>query len=163
MRWQFVEGNEDYGSGRAVDRSIMHSPLVWLIVGVIGISFCCFPSGGECIFTEFGFWSSHRARQVAIVSDWLARADIALRADVRSGSKAEIKGRLVDIRSDSKAEVDLRKMSPPGTVFLTFTLVTNHSKVDSADQIRTERLRGVHCTHSLSQSAGIRPHRHESA
>jgi hypothetical protein len=33
---------------------------------------------------------------------------------------------------------------------------TNHSKVDPADQNRTERLGGTHCGHRLLQSTGAR-------
>jgi hypothetical protein len=41
--------------------------------------------------------------------------------------------------------------------------VTNHSKVDSADQIRAERLGGAHCGHRLLQSTDVRSQRHDSA
>ena len=33
--------------------------------------------------------------------------------------------------------------------------VTNHSKLDPADQIRTERLGGAHCGHCLFQSTDV--------
>src|ERR1700722_10429918 len=39
-------------------------------------------------------------------------------------------------------------------------LVTNHSKVDPADQIRTARLGGAHCGHRLLQSTDVRSERH---
>jgi hypothetical protein len=41
--------------------------------------------------------------------------------------------------------------------------VTNHSQVDPADQIRTERLGGAHCGHRLLQCASVRSERHDPA
>src|SRR6267154_2549516 len=41
--------------------------------------------------------------------------------------------------------------------------VTNHSKVDPADQIRTEHLGGAHSGHRLSQRTDVRSERHDSA
>ena len=41
--------------------------------------------------------------------------------------------------------------------------VTNHSKVDPADQIRTERLGGADGGHRLSQRTDVRSERHDSA
>jgi hypothetical protein len=68
----------------------------------------------------------------------------------------------------SKADIGLRSMRPDVAVFVAatsnpFHSVTNHSKVDPADQIRTKRLGGAHCGHRLSQSADVRSKRHDSA
>jgi hypothetical protein len=41
--------------------------------------------------------------------------------------------------------------------------ITNHSKVDPADQIRTVRLGGAHGGHRLSQRTDVRSKRHDSA
>src|SRR5260370_21342387 len=41
--------------------------------------------------------------------------------------------------------------------------VTNHSKVDPVDQIRTEHLGGAHDGHRLSQRADVRSERHDAA
>ena len=41
--------------------------------------------------------------------------------------------------------------------------VTNHSKVDPVNQIRTKRLGGAHRGHRLLQSTDVRSKRHDSA
>jgi hypothetical protein len=41
--------------------------------------------------------------------------------------------------------------------------VANHSKVEPADQIRTENLGGAHGSHRLSQRTDVRSERHDSA
>ena len=70
----------------------------------------------------------------------------------------------------SKAGIGLHNKPPPDVTFFVVatsnpfhSLVTNHSKVDPADQIRTERLGIAHGGHRLLQSTDVRSERHDSA
>jgi hypothetical protein len=67
-----------------------------------------------------------------------------------------------------QADIGLRGMRSDVAFFVAATSnslhsFTNHSKVDHADQIRTERLGGAHCGHRLSQSTDVRSKRHDPA
>src|SRR6476659_139991 len=56
-----------------------------------------------------------------------------------------------------------RRFAPSAQSAYALRAVTNHSKVDPADQIRTEHLGGAHGGHRLSQRTDVRSERHDTA
>src|ERR1700733_4322095 len=104
------------------------------------------------------------------VTFWLSRERVFRQAArVRSGSSTAISGRRARVRSFKSRH----RLAQPVARFnvlcrryvksVLLSPVTYYPKVDSADQIRTERLGGAHGGHRLLQGTDVRSERHDSA